>query len=193
MPTLPHPAAMLSNPSRPMTYAGRVLSTMRGSTRVTSLALATLAIPPPTHFPLPLTAKEVAKLNSATLNKQRCHEMATWEKALADEVNKQRCQVTAVQENALANDAYEQHYQELAKCNAASAELVLAAEQAALSTDLALPLTAVTPPPHCPTTYKDAVLSTMGGSLCAKSLVVAPLSCPSTTVDGQLQTACPRA
>jgi hypothetical protein len=54
------------------------------------------------------------------------------------------------------------------------------------------PPTAVSPTPHHPTTYKDVVLSTMGGSLCAKSLVVAPLSCPSTTVDGQLQTACRR-
>ncbi len=35
--------------------------------------------PPPTHFtpPLPLlTAKEVAKLNAATLDKQSCHETA---------------------------------------------------------------------------------------------------------------------
>ncbi len=53
-------------------------------------------------------------------------------------------------------------------------------------------LMAVLPTPHRPTTYKDAVLSTMGGSLHAKSLVVAPLSRPSTTVDGQLQTACRR-
>jgi hypothetical protein len=50
----------------------------------------------------------------------------------------------------------------------------------------------VSPPPHRPTTYKDAVLSTMGGSLCTESLVVAPLSRPSTTVDGQLQMACRR-
>ncbi len=54
------------------------------------------------------------------------------------------------------------------------------------------PPTAMSPPPHRPTMYKDAVLSTMGGSLCAKSLVVAPLSRPSTTVDGQLQMACRR-
>jgi hypothetical protein len=54
------------------------------------------------------------------------------------------------------------------------------------------PPTNVSPPPHRPTTYKDTVLSTVGGSLRAKSLVVAPLSCPSTTVDGQLQTACRR-
>ncbi len=67
--TLPHLAAMLSNPPRPMTYVGTVLSRMGGSTRVTSLALAPLAIPPLTHFPLLLTAKEVAELNAATLDK----------------------------------------------------------------------------------------------------------------------------
>jgi hypothetical protein len=38
---------MLSTPPRPMTYVGAVLSTMGGSTRATSLALAPLAIPPP--------------------------------------------------------------------------------------------------------------------------------------------------
>jgi hypothetical protein len=45
--TLPHPAAMLSTPSCPMTYISVVLSTMGGSTRTTSLALAPLAIPSP--------------------------------------------------------------------------------------------------------------------------------------------------
>jgi hypothetical protein len=165
--------------------------------------------PPPTHFSPPLTAKEVTKLDAATLNKQCCRKMAerekaladeaykqcwvaTQEKELADEVNKQCCQVTAARENALANDAFEGHYQELSKRAAASTELALAAEQAAVSTDLALPPTAMSPPPHHPNTYKDAVLCTMGGILCAKSLVVAPLSCPSTTVNGQLQTACCR-
>ena len=48
----------------------------------------------------------------------------------------------------------------------------------------------VSPPPPRPTTYKDLVLSTMWGSLRVKSLVLAPLSRPSTTVGGQLQTAC---
>ncbi len=90
---------------------------------------------------------------------------ATRETALANEVNKQRHHVTATRENALADNAYERRYRESAN---------------------------VSPPPHRPTTYKDAVLSTMGGSLRAKPLVVAPLSCPSTTVDGQLQMACPR-
>jgi hypothetical protein len=52
------------------------------------------------------------------------------------------------------------------------------------------PLTAVLPTPHHPTTYKDAVLATMGGSLRAKSLVIAPLSHPSTTVNNQPQMAC---
>jgi hypothetical protein len=90
---------------------------------------------------------------------------ATWEKALADKVNKQRRNVTAARENALADKAYERRFRESAN---------------------------VSPPPHCPTTYKDAVLFTMGGSLRAKPLVVAQLSRPSTTVDGQLQTACRR-
>ncbi len=40
--TLPHPAAMLSNPPCPMTYMGAVLSMMGGSTRAMSLALAPL-------------------------------------------------------------------------------------------------------------------------------------------------------
>jgi hypothetical protein len=57
---------------------------------------------------------------------------------------------------------------------------------------LLAPPTAVSPTPPRPTTYKDVVLSTMGGSLRAKSLIVAPLSCPSTMVDGQLQMACCR-
>jgi hypothetical protein len=35
------------HPPHPMTYVGAVLSTMGGSTRVTSLALAPLAIPSP--------------------------------------------------------------------------------------------------------------------------------------------------
>ncbi len=41
---------------------------------------------PPTHFSPPLTAKEVAELDAATLDKQR--QAATQEKALADEANK---------------------------------------------------------------------------------------------------------
>jgi hypothetical protein len=42
--------------------------------------------PPPTHFPPPLTTKEVAELNAATLNKQS--RAALKEKVLADEANK---------------------------------------------------------------------------------------------------------
>ncbi len=117
---------------------------------------------------------------------------ATQEKILPGKVNKQCHQVTATQENALANNAFERRYQESAKRAAALAQLALAAERAAVSTDLALPPMALSPPPHHPTTHKDAVLSTMRGSLCAKSLVVAPLSCPSTMVDGHLQMACRR-
>jgi hypothetical protein len=118
--------------------------------------------------------------------------VATQEKALANEVNKQCCQVTAARENVLADDAFEGRYRKSAKRAAASAESALAAERAAVSTDMALPPTAVLPPPHCPTTYKDTILSTMGGSLRAKSLIVAPLSRPSTTVDGYFQMACRR-
>ncbi len=59
--------------------------------------------PPPTHFSLPLTAKEVAELDAATLDKRRRHEMSAREKALADEANK-RCWV-AMQEKALADEA----------------------------------------------------------------------------------------
>jgi hypothetical protein len=149
--------------------------------------------PPLTHFSPPLTAKEVAELDAATLNKQRCHKMAarekaladkankqhraaTQEKALANKVNKQRCQVTAARENALADDAFEQRYQELAK-----------------SMDLALPPMAVLPPPHHPTTYKDAVLSSMGGSSQATSLILAPVALPLPAVDGQLWTVRQRA
>jgi hypothetical protein len=48
MTTLPHPVAMLSTPPpRPMTYMGAVLSTMGGSTHMTSHALAPSAIPSP--------------------------------------------------------------------------------------------------------------------------------------------------
>ncbi len=43
--------------------------------------------PPPTHFSPPLTAKEVAKLDAATLDKQCHHKMAAREKALADEAS----------------------------------------------------------------------------------------------------------
>ncbi len=144
--------------------------------------------PPPTHFSLLLTAEEVAKLDAVTLDKQRCHEMAarekaladeankqrqaaTQEKALADEVNKLRCQVTTAPGNVLADDAFEQRYQESAK-----------------STDLALPLAAVLPPPHLPTMYKGAVLSSMGGSSQATSLILAPVALALPAVDGQLQT-----
>jgi hypothetical protein len=56
---------------------------------------------PPTHFSLPLTAKEVAELNAATLDKQ--HRAATQEKGLADEANKQ-CRAAAL-EKALADNA----------------------------------------------------------------------------------------
>ncbi len=56
-------------------------------------------------FLLPLTAKEVAELDAATLDKQHHHEMAAREKALANEANEQR--QAATQEKALADEAYE--------------------------------------------------------------------------------------
>ncbi len=78
---------------------------------------------------------------------------------------------------------------------AAFGDKILAEEDDKASAPTMLPSappTAVSPTPHHPTMYKDAVLATMGGSLRAKSLVVASLSCLSTTVDDQLQTACRR-
>ncbi len=231
--------------------------------------------PPPTHFPPPLTAKEAAKLNAATLNNRR--RAATQEKVLADEANKQRRAAAlekaladdankqrqaAAQEKALADKANEQRRaaardKALAnkaneQCRHESAERATTLATKALAKDehnkdndndarqfevYAAPLfarvdvvmakiqamddgfgnwtafgdeilaeednkasaptmppsapqTAVLPTPHHPTMYKDAVLASMGGSLCTKSLVVAPLSPLSTTVDDQPQTAC---
>jgi hypothetical protein len=123
------------------------------------------------------------------------HEAATGEKVLADEANKQRW--AAALEKALANDANEQRQaavQEKVLADEANKQHQAAGRDKALADEAneRAPPTAVSPPPHHPTMCKDAVLSTMGGSLCAKSLLIAPLSCPSTTVDGQLQTACCR-
>ncbi len=61
--------------------------------------------PPPTHFPPPLTAKEVAELDAATLDKQR--QAAAQEKALADKTN-QQCWAAA-RDKALADEANERH------------------------------------------------------------------------------------
>jgi hypothetical protein len=49
------------------------------------------------------------------------------------------------------------------------------------------PLTAVSSPPYHPTSYVDAVLSTMGGSSQATSLTLAPVALPSPAIDGQLR------
>ncbi len=119
------------------------------------------------------------------------HAAAMAEKAFAVEQRRQESAecAAAMAEKALAA---EQRRRKSDKRTAALAESALATERAAVSMDLVLPPTAVSPPPHRPTMYMDAALSTMGGSLRAKSLIVAPLSCPSTTVDGQLQTACSR-
>ncbi len=78
---------------------------------------------------------------------------------------------------------------------AAFGDKILAKEDnkaSALTMPPSAPPTAVLPTPHRPTMYKDAVLATMGGSLHAKSLVIAPLSRPSTMVEDQLQMACCR-
>jgi hypothetical protein len=45
--------------------------------------------PPPTHFPPPLTAAEVAELDAAILDKRRRHETAAREKALAKDKRRQ--------------------------------------------------------------------------------------------------------
>ncbi len=52
---------------------------------------------------------------------------------------------------------------------------------------------AVLLPPHRPTSYVDAVLSTMGGSSQATSLTLALAALPSPAVDGQLWTVRQRA
>jgi hypothetical protein len=197
--------------------------------------------PPPPHFSPPLTAKEVTKLDAATLDKQR--QAAAQEKALADEANKQRR--AAARDKALADKANKQRCHESAKRATTLATKVLAKDEhnkddddvaqrfeaysaplfarvdavmaeiramddgfgnwAAFGDEIlaeeddkasaptmpsSAPPTAVSPTPHHPTTYKDAVLATMGGSLPAKSLVVASLSRRSTTVNDQPQTAC---
>ncbi len=49
-------------------------------------------------------------------------------------------------------------------------------------------LMAMSSPPHCPTSYVDTVLSTMGGSSQATSLTLAPAALPLPAVDGQLRT-----
>jgi hypothetical protein len=67
--------------------------------------------PPLTHFSLPLTAKELAKLDAATLDKRR--RAAAQEKALVDEANEQRR--AAVRDKALAKEANKQRPHESAK------------------------------------------------------------------------------
>ncbi len=142
-------------------------------------------------------------------NKQCCHESAkrattSATKALAeDEHNKDEDNV-ARQIEAYAAPLFARVDVVMAKIRAmdggfgnwaASDDKILAEEEDKTS-DLTMPPlappTAMFPTPHHPTTYKDVVLATMGGSLRAKSLVVAPLSRPSTTVDDQLQMACRR-
>ncbi len=58
--------------------------------------------PPPTHFPPPLTAAEVAELDAAILDKRRHHETAAREKALAKD--KQRQEETAEKQRRADNE-----------------------------------------------------------------------------------------
>jgi hypothetical protein len=140
-------------------------------------------------------------------NKQRYHELAEYAttlatKALAKDAYDEDDDNVAWQFEAYAAPLFACVDAVMAKIQAmddgfgnwaAFGDEILAEEDNKASAPTMLPSappTAVLPTPHRPTTYKDAVLSTMGGSLCAKSLVIAPLSCPSTTVDGQPQMAC---
>jgi hypothetical protein len=100
-----------------------------------------------THFPPPLTAAEVAELDAAILNKRRRHEMAAWEKALADnankqhrnEANKQRHHKSSTWEKVLADDACEQLCQESADRTVTSTTSALVATRTAVLADLAFP------------------------------------------------------
>jgi hypothetical protein len=140
-------------------------------------------------------------------NKQRCHELAERAttlatKALAKDKHNKDDNNVAQQIEAYAAPFFAHVDIVMAKIRvmddgfgnwAAFSDEILAKEDNKASDLMMPPLappTAVLPTPHCPTTYKDAVLATMGGSLCTKSLVVALLSCPSTTVDIQPQMAC---
>ncbi len=60
-------------------------------------------------------------------------------------------------------------------------------EASALTMPPSTPPMAVSSPPHYPTSYVDAVLSTMGGSSQATSLTFAPVALPSPAIDGQLR------
>jgi hypothetical protein len=140
-------------------------------------------------------------------NKQRCHELAKRAttlatKALAKDEHNKEDENVARQFEAYAAPLFACVDAVMAKIRAmddgfgnwaAFGDKILAKEdnKASAPTMPSLaPPTAVLPTPHNPTTYKDAVLATMGGSLRAKSLVVAPLSRLSTKVDDQPQTAC---
>jgi hypothetical protein len=81
--------------------------------------------PPPTHFSPPLTAKEVAELDAATLYKQ-C-QAAAQEKALANKANEQ-CRATS-RGKMLADKANERRCHELAKRATTLATKVLAKDE----------------------------------------------------------------
>ncbi len=140
-------------------------------------------------------------------NKRHCHESAKRATTLATKVlakdkhNKDNNNV-ALQFEAYATPLFARVDIVMAKIRAmddgfgnwaAFGDKILAEEDNGASAPTmppSAPPTAVSPTPHCPTTYKDAVLATMGGSLRAKSLVDTLLSCPSTTVDDRPQTTC---
>jgi hypothetical protein len=150
-------------------------------------------------------ARDKALANKA--NKQHCHKLAKRATTLAtkalakDEHNKDDNDV-ARQFEAYTAPLFARVDAVMAKIRAmddgfsnwaAFGDKILAKEDDKASAPTmppSAPPTAVLPTHHRPTTYKDAVLATMGGSLHAKSLVVAPLSCPSTTVNDQPQTSC---
>jgi hypothetical protein len=151
------------------------------------------------------TAREKALANKA--NEQRCHESAkrattSATKAIAKDKHNKDDDNVARRFEAYATPLFACIDVIMAKIRAmddgfgnwaAFGDKILAKEDneaSALTMPPSAPPMALLPTPHCPTTYKNAVLATMGGSLCAKSLVVAPFSCPSTTVDNQPQTAC---
>jgi hypothetical protein len=150
-------------------------------------------------------ARDKALANEA--NKRHCHESAKRATTLATKV-------LAKDEHNKDNDNVARQFEAYVAPLFACVEVVMAKIQAmddgfgnwaafgdkilakedneasALMMPPLAPPTAVLPTPHHSTTYTDVVLATMGGSLRAKSLVVAPSSCPSTTVNNQLQTAC---
>ncbi len=74
-------AAMVKAAKHAMTLAVTALAELEATPKLR------YSVPPLTHFLLPLTAAEVAELDAAILDKQRCHKTAAREKGLADNTN----------------------------------------------------------------------------------------------------------